>query len=85
MFPLFSPYQRNRDIISYNILLEELMVCMVILKLCITLERKGQLLFSVFWHIYKREDNRIFFQRNHIGQSFINSGESRTKSATISE
>ena len=36
---------------------EELMVCMVILQLCITLERNGQLLFGVFWHIYKREDD----------------------------
>ena len=66
---------------------EELMVCMVILYLCIKLKwTKGRLLFGVFCHIYKREDDRIFFQKkNHIGQSYINSSESRIRSATISE
>ena len=53
--------------------------------LCITIERKDQFLLGVFWHIYKREDNRLFFQRDHIGQSYINSSESRIKSTTISE
>ena len=42
---------------------------------------KGLLIFGVYWHIYEREDNRIFVQRNHMGQSYINFGESRRKSA----
>ena len=62
------------------------MVCMVILfSFALLLKGRVNLFFGVFWHIYIREDNQIFFQKNHIGQSYINSSENRIKSTTISE
>ena len=61
------------------------MVCMVILYLCNTLERKCQLLFGVSDICIKQKITEFFFKTNYTGQSYINSCESRIKSATISE